>query len=220
MMRLARRMTVPCFVLVACSLLGGASVHAQGTKAAKDAERLAQRGREAEQAVEDVLAQADRMLATYNTIMDGTGSDPEASYKQLTREVRYTEKKIRSANQAVESMNRLADRFFAEWEAELESYTTKSLKRRGLDRFNASKRDHAIRAETLDRAGEAFAPLLRNLHDQILFLGRDLSPEVIADLRAEADTLNREADAVFDTVQDRLASVRGPRFAADEAVAD
>ena len=49
-------------------------------------------------------------------------------------------------------------------------------------------------------------PLVQNLNDQVLFLGRDLSPEAIADLQDEAEALNQQAAEVSERIRGLLES--------------
>lgn len=56
---------------------------------------------------------------------------------------------------------------------------------------------------------------MQNLNDQILYLGRDLSPEAIADLEDEAAELNAQAEAATAMVKDMLANAGKTQDAAD-----
>ena len=46
--------------------------------------------------------------------------------------------------------------------------------------------------------------MIQDLNDQILFLGRDLSPGAIADLQNEAQALNQNAEAASAEIQSML----------------
>ena len=58
------------------------------------------------------------------------------------------------------------------------------------------------------KAGAEFAPVVQNLSDQILFLGRDLSPAAVADLQDEAAELNQQAADVTEKVSADASSRR------------
>ena len=70
--------------------------------------------------------------------------------------------------------------------------------------MTAAQQRYASLGETLAAAGQEFAPVIQDLNDQILFLGRDLSPEAIADLEDEAAALNQQADAAIAKVKQML----------------
>ena len=67
--------------------------------------------------------------------------------------------------------------------------------------METAKKRYASIGETLSQAGDEFAPVVQELNDQILFLGRDLSPEAVADLQDEAEALNQQATEVATKVK-------------------
>jgi hypothetical protein len=81
--------------------------------------------------------------------------------------------------------------------------------------MDAAKKRYASMGETLSLAAEEFAPVIQNLNDQILFLGRDLSPEAVADLQDEAEALNQQADATTAKVKEMLQAAGKTQAEAD-----
>lgn len=207
-------------LVVASFLLAGTWAQAQSTKAARDAEKLAQSGQAAERALQDVVSHVQQMLGGYNGIIDGSAKNAESSYKKLAADLQDARKKLAGVNRSVEDMNQRADKYFAEWDVEIEQFNTPSVKQKSVERLGASRERQATRSESLSQAGEAFTPLLRNLEDQVLFLGRDLSPEAVADLQEEAQAVNRQADDVLGTVGVLLARARGDEAPPGTALAD
>ncbi len=66
--------------------------------------------------------------------------------------------------------------------------------------------------------GTNLAPIIQDLNDQILYLGRDLSPDAIADLEDEAAELNEKAEATTAKVKDMLANAGKTQDAADAEI--
>jgi len=190
--------------LSACLMLGGTAVFAQ-SKTAKEAQNLQKSADAAEKSVADVLEHVEGMLGSYNTIVGGTSKNVQSDYKKLANALNGTDKKIQSASKGMDSLGKQANKFFIQWEKELAEYSSDSMREKSSARLEAAKEKSRNLAATLGEASEAFAPLMQNLHDQILFLGRDLSPEAIADLQDEAAELNQQAEDVTATVKDLLA---------------
>ena len=209
------------FVLVlgACLLLGGTSIFAQ-SKTAKEAENLKKSADDAEKSIADVVDHVKGMLESYNSIVGGAAKNAQSEYKKLANDLKATDKKIQSASKGMGSLDKQANKFFDQWEKELAEYSSDSMKQKSTDRFEAAKKRYESLGQTLGEASKAFEPLMQNLNDQILFLGRDLSKEAIAELQDEAAELNQQAEDVINSVQGLLAKADDADSALEKATAD
>ena len=207
-------------LVVASVLLAGTWAEAQSTKAAKDAQKLAQSAEQAETALQEVVSHVQRMLGDYNSILKGSSKNPEAAHKKLGTDLAEARKKIAGVNRAVDSLDERGRAYFAGWDAELERYTTPGVRQKSAERLDAARQRHETMVQSLDRATAAFTPLLESLDDQVLFLGRDLSPDAVASLQEESQAVNLQADDVLDTVEVLLAQARGAEAPPAATVAD
>jgi len=112
-------------------------------------------------------------------------------------------------------LSKEADKFFKAWEQDLQSITSESLRDKSAARMEDAKKRYAELGEILTAASNEFAPVVQNLNDQILFLGRDLSPEAIADLEDEAAELNAQAEEATAKVKEMLESAGKTQDEAD-----
>jgi hypothetical protein len=199
-----------------CGLLFVSAVAAQSVKSAKRAESLEKAGEKAEAAVQDVVQHLKGMLEGYNAIMDGSAKNLQSSYKKLVNDVKSTEKKIGSAKKQTAALGKEADKFFLAWEKDLESISSDNLRDKSATRLEDTKTRYAAIVDTLGRASAEFAPVLQNLNDQILVLGRDLSTDGIADLQDEAAELNRQVDEVSSKVKQLLSGAADTDIDTDE----
>jgi len=205
--------------VAACLVLGGTPILAQ-SKAAKEAQSLTKTADDAEKNIQGVVDHVKGMLETYNSIVGGKAKNVQSDYKKLAGDLKATDKKIQSATKGLDSMNKQADKFFVQWEKELAEYSSDSMKEKSTARLEAAKKRYQSLGETLNEASKAFEPLMQNLNDQILFLGRDLSEAAIADLQEEATGLNQQAEEVFTNIQGLLAKADEADAALEEATAD
>ena len=193
------------FGVVACLVLGGTAVQAQ-KNTAKQTESLSKSADDAKKQVGDVVSQLDKMLKGYNSIIDGSAKNAQSAYKKLTGDLKSTEKMIQGAQKSLQAMKNEAHKFFAAWEKDLGDYSNEDLKAKSTARLETAKAKYAALGEALGEARNAFKTLVTNLNDQILFLGRDLSPEAIGDLQGEAEALNEQAKEVAEQVKTLLSS--------------
>ena len=193
-------------LLVAFCLLAVSTVDAQSKKSAKQAESLEKSGESARSAVQDLLDHLSKMLTGYNSIIDGSAKDAQSAYKKLVGDLNGTKNKIDGTNKQLAGLKKEAEKFFQAWEQDLADISSESLRQKSAARMETAKQRFAALGETLGKAREEFAPVVRNLNDQILFLGRDLSPEAVADLQDEAAELNQQAADVTEKVKAMLQS--------------
>ena len=203
------------FVAAVCCLLAFTTVDAQSKKSAKQAESLEKAGESAKATVRDVLDNLRKLLAGYNSIIDGEAKNTQSAYKKLVSDLKGTDKKIEGAKKQLVALNKEAEKFFKAWEQDLASITSESLREKSANRMEVAKKRYASIGETLAKASGEFAPVTQNLNDQILFLGRDLSPEAVADLQDEAAELNQQAAEVTARVKEMLQSAGKTQAEAD-----
>ena len=204
-------------VLVAavCWVLAATTVAAQSKKSAKQTASLEKAGESSKAAVQDVLDSLGKLLTGYNSIINGTAKNPQSAYKKLVGDLKGTGKKIDGAKKQSVALNKEADKFFKAWEQDLASISSESLREKSTNRMEAAKKRYASMGETLALASDEFAPVIQNLNDQILFLGRDLSPEAVADLQDEAEALNQQAEATTAKVKEMLQAAGKTQAEAD-----
>lgn len=207
-------LTIVLFVL-----LGGVSIYAQ-SKTAKEAENLKKTADAAEKSIQDVVEHVKGMLATYNSIVGGEAKNAQSDYKKLASDLKSSDKKIQNATKGLDSMNKQAEKFFGQWEKELDAYSSDSMREKSSKRLDTAKQRFEHLGQTLDEASKSFEPLMQNLNDQILFLGRDLSPDAIAELQDEAAELNQQAEDVFSNIETLMAKAKEDDAALQEATAD
>jgi len=195
--------TAACAVALCC-VFTATTAQAQSKKSAKQTASLEKAGESSKAAVQDALGSLGSLLTGYNSIINGDAKDNQKAYKKLVGDLKSTEKKIDGSKKQVAALGKEADKFFKAWEQDLASISSESLREKSAARMTAAQQKYASLGETLAAAGGEFAPVIQNLNDQILFLGRDLSPEAIADLEDEAAELNQQAEAATAKVKQML----------------
>jgi len=207
-------------VALLCAFAAPAS-RAQSKKSAKQTASLEKAGEASRTAVRDALGSLGSVLADYNSIINGEAKDNQKAYKKLVDDYKGAEKQIDGVKKQLDALRKEADKFFKAWEQDLASISSESLREKSAGRMKVAKQDYVALGETLAAAGREFAPVMQNLSDQILYLGRDLSPAAIADLEDEATRLNKQAAAATEKVKEMLESAGKIQAEADaEAEAD
>jgi hypothetical protein len=195
--------------------LAAGTAQAQSKKSAKQTASLEKAGEASKAAVQDALGSLGSLLTGYNSIINGEAKDNKKAYKKLVGDLKGTEKQIDGVKKQLDSLSKEADKFFKAWEQDLASISSESLREKSAGRMNVARQRYASLGETLAAAGQEFAPVIQNLNDQILYLGRDLSPEAIAELKDEAAELNEQAATATAKIKEMLETAGKAQTEAD-----
>ena len=203
------------FAVALFCVFSATTAQAQSKKSAKQTASLEKAGEASKASVQDALGSLSSLLTGFNSIINGEAKDNQKAYKKLVGDLKGTEKKIDGSKKQVAALGKEADKFFKAWEKDLASISSESLREKSAGRMKVAQQSYASLGETLAAAGQEFAPVIQNLNDQILFLGRDLSPEAIADLSDEAAELNQQAEAATAKVKQMLEAAGKTQAEAD-----
>ena len=163
----------------------------------KESQKFLDYSQDARDTLVDAKSELTSTVALYNSLIAGEAKKPESTYKKLIKALEKSEKVAGKTRDRVEKMQTQADKVFTAWTQELESYENEQLKELGIQRLEASKQRYGVMIERMESTSEAYRPLVSSLHDQIKFMGFDLSPEAMSALQDPAQELNAMAEELF-----------------------
>ncbi len=175
----------------------------------KETKKLQKKVEDSREALRHAVGQVKETMTLYNALFAEGGKDPESVYKNLSKSIDKSDKAAGSARKSVESLRKDLASFYKSWEKELESYTSESMKERGRKSLDKVKATFDRFDTALQGASELYQPFIASLRDHAMFLGRDLSPEALAELKDEAGTLNESAEALYVKVDEAIAATEG-----------
>lgn len=176
-------------------LLAGSLAIAQ--EGVNQTETLIKKGEQTVKAVAEAKEQLEKTLASYNTIVDGKAADPKAAYKDLGKAVKDSEDRVADVTRRKEEMDAEAGKLFASWKTSADAITSAELKKKSEERLDATQARYGkIATAGKDARGE-YDAFLKNLKDQITFMGHDLNPAALASLKPDAEKLNDHAKKMF-----------------------
>lgn len=148
-------------------------------------------------AVGESRAQLQKTVATYNSITEMTAKDLKGAYKDLGKDVADSEKKVADGRPKVDEMNTEAESYFAAWKASTEAISDADLRKRSEERLADAKARFDKIAVAGKDARQSHDTLMTDVKDQYAFLGHDLNPSAIANLKPDAAKFNTRANTVF-----------------------
>jgi len=199
-----RKLMVPVVALATFSV-GLVLAQSGGSK---DTKKLREKVENARGSVQDAEKEVKGTMEVYNSILEQTAKKPQSAYKKLTKALEDCDKAAKGARKDVDSLEADLEKFYTTWEAEIESYTSDSMKAYGQKSLDEVRGQYERFNKSLEEASELYHPFIAVLQDQMQILGRDLSPEMMKSLEGEAKKVNEDAEALYAKIDEALNDTR------------
>jgi ElaB/YqjD/DUF883 family membrane-anchored ribosome-binding protein len=185
-------------VLITLALASPGWCQAAGTAGIKGGERFASTGEDTAKALTEVQTTLQSTLDAYNTLVGNASKDPKGDYKKLLKKLDATKKKIAVVKPKLDVMNGESETYFKLWESQVGTINDADLKARGQERIGSTRKEYEGILVSLRDAAQTLDPFLKDLTDQINFLGSDLRPEALESLKPNAEKLNERGKTLLD----------------------
>ncbi len=149
--------------------------------------------KDARHSLEEVKGQFQSAMDTFNNVLHSQEGKLEEKYKTLKSENEKTEKKTGNIQKSIDSVLRVSESMFAEWEAELNQYYSENLRSGSEQRMQEAKSQNNRLISAMTLANEKAGPVLAAFSDLVLFSRHNLNSET-------AESLTIELDAAADKV--------------------
>jgi len=157
-------------------------------------------------AIGESRAQLQKTVATYNSITEMTAKDLKSAYKDLGKDVAESEKKVADGRPKVDEMNTAAASYFSAWKASAAAISDPGLRKRSEERLAAARTRHSAIHAAGQQAADLYATFTKTLRDHVTFLGHDLNPGAVANLKPDAAKLNKKADELLASIDATVAT--------------
>lgn len=199
-----KKLIIPVVALAAFSM-GLVMAQSGGSK---DTKKLRAKVDKARESVQDAEKEVKGTMEVYNSILEQTAKKPQSAYKKLTKALEDCDNAAKGARKDVDSLAADLEKFYATWEAEIESYASDSMKAYGQKSLDEVRGKFERFNKSLEEASELYHPFIAVLQDQMQILGRDLSPEMMKSLEGEAKKVNEDAEALYAKIDEALNDTR------------
>lgn len=146
---------------------------------------LVTRVESARDSLEEAKVQFQSALEKFSAVTHYDGGDLEDVYKQLKLEFDYSKSRALAVHDRIDAVQEVAEALFAEWEDELDQYSSRSLKSSSKQKLKHTQQHYGQLITAMRRAENRIDPVLKVFHDQVLFLKHDLNAKAISSLQGE-----------------------------------
>ena len=152
-------------------------------------------------------------LEQYRAVVSFNGGELEELYNRLNAEYEDSEAAAEEVSGRIEKVEDVAEALFAEWEEELNLYTSTSLRRQSERQLNQTRSRYKSLIRAMKRAEARMQPVLSALQDNVLFLKHNLNARAIGALKGELEGIRQDVDLMIKEMT--TAIQESDRFIAD-----
>lgn len=129
--------------------------------------------------------QFEDTLDKFKTVICVPETSLEHKYKLLKRQYDFCQLRADEVGHRIAAITTVSEALFAEWEAELKLYESRTLRSRSSQQLKASRQHYVRLIKSLSKAESKISPVLAAFRDQVLFLKHNLNAQAIAALQHE-----------------------------------
>jgi len=159
----------------------------------------------ARDAQQDAKKQFESALEKFSSVLEVDGGELEEKYEQLKTAYDNSNARAKAVRHRIKAVEDVSEALFEEWQAELDQYTSDSLRRSSARKLTQTKRQYAQLIGAMKRAEKKMEPVLLAFHDQVLFLKHNLNARAIASLQTELISVEAEVNSL---IRDMEASIK------------
>jgi hypothetical protein len=146
---------------------------------------LVARVESARDSLEEAKEQFQSALDKFSALTQFDGGGLEDLYRQLKIEFDYSQSKALAVKDRIDAVQDVAEALFAEWETELDQYTSRSLRSSSRQKLRRTQQHYGQLISAMRRAEGKIEPVLCVFQDQVLYLKHNLNAKAIASLEHE-----------------------------------
>lgn len=152
-------------------------------------------------------------LEQYRSVVEFEGGDLEKVYDRLNGEYEKSERRAQAVRDRIDSVEKVAEDLFEEWEDEIGQYSDPDLARRSRELLAETRTRYGDVIAAMHRAEETMDPVLTLFNDQVMFLRHNLNARAIGALESELAGLEQATATLIEEMERAIAEANA--FIAD-----
>ncbi|GAA6151167.1 DUF2959 domain-containing protein [Pseudoteredinibacter isoporae] len=153
----------------------------------------------------DAKEQFRDALDRFSQELGYSGGELQSVYENLRDAYEDSKKEADNVTARIDKVEDVAEALFAEWEDELEQYSSASLRRDSQTKLRQTRSQYKRMLTTMRSAESKMAPVLTTFNDQVLYLKHNLNARAISSLKAEFGDLRRDINTLIARMEDSIA---------------
>ena len=159
----------------------------------------------AQGAQEDAQQQFQSALEQLSQLINYDGGDLSTQYELVNEQYQASKASAEEVASRIEAIESVADALFAEWNEEIQQYSSNSLKQKSQQKLRKTERNYQSLIKSMYRAKDGMAPVLSALKDNSLYLKHNLNAQAIGALQGEYKTIKRDVEFLVSQMSKAIA---------------
>ncbi|CAV17158.1 DUF2959 domain-containing protein [Vibrio atlanticus] len=173
---------------------------------------MVDRVEDAKESQQDAQEEFTSALEALSSLTNFSGGDLEDMYNKINDKYQNSEKAAQNVSDRIAAIEDVSDALFAEWQGELDLYTSDSLRRSSEKKLRETKSSYQTMLSAMKRAEKKMDPVLNTLRDNTLYLKHNLNASAVGSLQGEFMSL--EKDITYAITQMNAAIAESDKFLA------
>ena len=186
--------TIVVGLAIAIAAAPGLSAQDEGVQQIR---QLIKKANDGVASITEAKQQLQKTMTAYNAVLAPDVKDRRDAYKTLQKEMSNADKKRGEVSSKAAQMNEEADKLFKSWQASSAAIQSPDLRQRSDERLKRTQERFGEIRQTARTASDLYTPFMKALQDQVTFLGHDLNPGAVANLKPDAEKLNAQATELY-----------------------
>lgn len=160
-----------------------------------------------EAAKEDQLASKEQFsdaLEAFRAVVNVKPSELANLYDNLKSEYDDSAASAEDIRDRIDSVKRVAEDLFDEWQDEIERYDNASFKRQSQQKLTQAKTTYQDYIRAMDKAESKLAPALKVMEDHVLFLKHNLNAQAITNISAELSDIELNVESLLQAIEQSI----------------
>ncbi|WP_299981484.1 DUF2959 domain-containing protein [uncultured Pseudoteredinibacter sp.] len=153
----------------------------------------------------DAKEQFRDALDRFSQELGYNGGELQSVYENLHDAYEDSQQEADNVSRRIDEVEDVAEALFAEWEDELEQYSSASLRRESQSQLRDTRKQYKNMLVTMRSAESKMAPVLKTFNDQVLYLKHNLNARAIGSLKAEFGGLRRDINTLIARMEESIA---------------
>lgn len=153
---------------------------------------------QARDAQEEAREQFATTLDEFKALTGYDGGELERAYNRLSSQADRSRSRASTVSRRIESVERIANAMFREWDQELKQYSSDSLRAASAEQLAVTRQRYQQMLGAMKTAEARMGPVLAAFDDQVLFLKHNLNARAIASLQTSVGELETEIQQLID----------------------
>ncbi|MFA0312962.1 DNA repair protein [Vibrio splendidus] len=153
---------------------------------------MVDRVEDAKESQQDAQEEFTSALEALSSLTNFSGGDLEDMYNQINDKYQDSEKAAQNVSDRIAAIEDVSDALFAEWQSELDLYTSDSLRRSSDQKLRETQSSYKTMLSAMKRAEKKMDPVLNTLRDNTLYLKHNLNASAVGSLQGEFMSLEKD----------------------------